>query len=64
MSKTNFDKIKEMSIEELAEFLHNIHDYFEDGEPLLSLCLGEDDDIVVGDNFADIKEWLEREVEE
>lgn len=64
MSRTNFQRIKDMGIEEMAEFLHNIHDYFENGESLLSLCVGENDDIVIGDNYGDIKEWLEREVEE
>lgn len=61
---TNADKIRSMADDELAEFLHNIHDYFEEGEPLLSLSIGNGDDIVIGDSYGDIKEWLEREVEE
>lgn len=58
-SKTNADKIRNMTNEELAEFLLNIWTGLEDGEPILSFCLGENC-IEIGGNYGDIKEWLER----
>ena len=64
MSKTNVDRIREMSIEELAEFFHNTYSYVRNGNFVLSLCLGDNNDIEIGDNFKEIKEWLESEAEE
>lgn len=58
---TNADRIRNMTNEELAEFIHNICTDFEDGEPILTLCLGENCDIEISDSYGDIKEWLEGE---
>lgn len=58
-SENNADRIRNMTNEELAEFLLNICTYCEDGEPVLSLCIGENCDIEIGGNYGDIKEWLE-----
>ena len=55
---TNFDRIKAMSVEKLAEFICGIYDEDEDNAKFINgitiPCYNEDD----------IKEWLEREVEE
>lgn len=40
--KTNADKIRNFSDEELADFLHNIGSYVEDGEPLIDIFVGEE----------------------
>lgn len=61
--RTNGDAIRAMDNEELTEFLHNIYSYMENGKPVLTLCLGENCDIEIGDNYGDIKEWLESEVD-
>ena len=58
---SNADRIRNMTNEELAEFIHNICTDFEDGEPILTLCLGENCDIEISDSYGDIKEWLESE---
>lgn len=60
--RTNACRIKNMTNEELAEFLNNICTDFENEEPILSVCLGEDCDIQIGDNYGDIKKWLESEI--
>ena len=63
---TNFEKIKSMSIEEMAEFLQNIEkcDDRASREPIISIFyIGEEDGICVKNDFTYINEWLEREVE-
>lgn len=60
---TNADRIRTMKNAELAEFLHNIYSYLENGEPVLTLCLGDKCDIEINDNYGYIKEWLESEVD-
>lgn len=60
---TNFEKIKSMSIEEMAEFLHSIDSNF-DGEELIFSCFFRDKhDIEMHDSYGDIKKWLGSEVE-
>ena len=59
---TNFEKIKSMSIEEMADFLTNIDTDIEDVEPTFSCVIGNKE-IEVYDSYGDIKEWLESEVE-
>ena len=61
--KTNADRIRNMSDEELADFLHNIGSYVEDGEPLIDIFVGEEK-TTISDNFGSIKEWLQSEVKE
>lgn len=56
MSRTNFDKIKDMGVEEMAEFLLKVNNYMDYGCKFGS-SKGRD----CKDCF---KEWLEREVEE
>lgn len=61
---TNFEKIKSMGVEEMADFLHSIESNFnEDEEELIFSCsLRNNDDIEMHDSYGDIKEWLESEV--
>lgn len=61
--QTNADRIRNMSDEELADFLHNIGSYVEDGEPLIDIFVGEEK-TTISDNFGSIKEWLQAEVKE
>lgn len=56
--RTNAEKIKGMSVEELAEFLNNVNIYMNGEDPMLS-CLIEDKRVSMGWNYEDIEEWLE-----
>ena len=56
--KTNFERINGMSVDELAEFICCIYDTEEDNAKFI------DGTIIPCYNEYDIKEWLEREVEE
>lgn len=58
---TNFEKIKSMSIEEMADFLCNIDTDIHEEELIFSCCLGDNNDIEIRDTYGDIKEWLESE---
>lgn len=55
---TNYDRIKNMSVEEMADFLCGVYDDEEDGAKFICgiviPCYNEDD----------IKQWLETEVQE
>ena len=53
---TNFDRIKNMSVEELAEFICGIYDMEEDNAKFINGT------IIPGYNEQDIREWLERGV--
>ena len=61
-SKTQADKIRSMSDEELADMLHNIGSYVENGEPLIDIYIGEDKSTVY-DSFGFILDWLQSEAE-
>lgn len=56
--KTNADRIRSMSDEELAELLHSISPYVEDGEPLIDIYIGENVS-KLDDSHRDILEWLQ-----
>ena len=58
---TNFDRIKAMSVEEMAEFICSIYD--DNGEPYTADKNIEGDTIPDYDEYK-IKEWLESEVSE
>ena len=60
---TNADRIRNMTDEELADMLHNIGSYAEDGEPLIDIFVGEEK-TTISDDFGSIKEWLQAEVKE
>ena len=55
---TNFDRIKNMSVEEMATFICGIYDNDEDLGKFINGTL------IPAYNENDIKEWLEREVED
>lgn len=59
---TNSDRIRNMSDEELAELLHSISPYVEDGEPLIDIYIGENVS-KLDDSHRDILEWLQSEAE-
>ena len=61
---TNLEKIKSMDVDEMANFLQYIEKYDdrESWEPMAIFYIGEEG-ICVENDFAYIKEWLEREVE-
>lgn len=61
--KTNADRIRAMSDEELADMLHNIGSYVENGEPKIDIYIGENES-TVDDSFGFILAWLQSEVEE
>lgn len=57
--KTNFDRIKAMSLEEMACWIHGIDHYVDDSETMVNL--GNE---TLDDNLSDIMDWLQQEVEE
>lgn len=64
--KTNADRIRNMTDEELAEWLHNICQ-FENSEhfPMISIYnLDTKCEEEIGDNYKDLIEWLQAEVKE
>lgn len=66
---TNADRIRNMTNEELAEWLHNITQFYKDDdveqlEPMVSIYdLDKELDIIVRDSYGDLLEWLQKEVE-
>ena len=60
---TNADRIRNMSDADLADMLHNIGSYVEDGEPLIDIFVGEEK-TTMSDDFGSIIEWLQAEVKE
>lgn len=60
---TKADKIRSMSDEELAEWLHNITQFEEDVEPMISIYnLDTEKDETLHDSYGDLLEWLQKEV--
>lgn len=64
--QTNADRIRSMSDEELAEWIHNIsQDYDEEQEPTVSIYnLDTKKDMELHDSYGDLLNWLQSEVEE
>lgn len=58
--KTNADRIRNMSDEELGDFLQSVSSGAGNGSPFISLCV---DDNEMTMNFSDIYEWLQSEAE-
>ena len=58
--KTNADRIRAMSDEELAEWLHNITQFDgDDGELMISIYnLDSEKDEDIRDSYGDLLEWL------
>ena len=59
---SNADRIRSMSDEELADMLHNIGSYVENGEPFIDIYIGEKKS-TIDDSFGFILEWLQSEAE-
>lgn len=63
--KTNADRIRNFSDEELAEWLHNISHDNEAEEPNVCIYdLDEEEEIVLYDSYGDLLQWLQAEVKE
>lgn len=60
--QTNANRIRNMSDEELAELLHSISPYVEDGEPIIGIYIGENVS-KLDDSHRDILEQLQSEAE-
>ena len=65
-AKTNADRIRNMTDEELAEWLHNIsQDYDDEQEPIVSIySLDAEKEEFIHDSYGDLLKWLQSEVEE
>lgn len=63
--QTNADRIRNMSDEELAEWIHNISHDNEAEEPNVCIYdLDKEEEIVLYDSYGDLLEWLQAEVKE
>lgn len=63
--QTNADRIRNMSDEELAEWIHNISHDNEAEEPNVCIYdLDQEKEIVLYDSYGDLLEWLQAEVKE
>ena len=63
-SKTNADRIRNMSDEELAEWITNICDFEKDEEPYKSIYnLDTEKEEKIHDSYGDLLKWLQSEAE-
>lgn len=62
--KTNADRIRSMTDEELAEWMHNITQFDDSGQgPMVCIYdLDRKEDIEMPDSYGDLLEWLQKEV--
>lgn len=58
--KSNADRIRNMSDEELVDLLQSVSSGVGNGNPFISLCV-DDNEITM--DFSDIYEWLQSEAE-
>ena len=62
--QTNADKIRNMSDEELADWLHNMCDFEKDEEPYKSINnLDTEKEEEIHDSYGDLLNWLQSEAE-
>lgn len=62
--KTNADRVRNMSDEELAEWLTNMCDIERHGEPFKSIYnLGTEQEEEIHDSYGDLLNWLQSEAE-
>lgn len=62
--KTNADRIRNMSDEELADWLHNMCDFEKDEEPYKSIYnLDTEKEEEIHDSYGDLLNWLQSEAE-
>ena len=60
---TNADRIRNMSDEELAEWIHNMCDFEKDEEPYKSIYnLDTEQEEEIHDSYGDLLKWLQSEV--
>ena len=66
IKQTNADRIRSMTNEKLAEWIHNITQYYdEEQEPTVSIYdLDTKKDTELHDSYGDLLKWLQSEVEE
>lgn len=61
---TNADRIRNMSDEELADWLHNMCDFEKDEEPYKSIYnLDTEQEEEIHDSYGDFIDWLQSEAE-
>ena len=61
---TNADRIRNMSDEELAEWIHNMCDFEKDEEPYKSIYnLDTEKEEKIHDSYGDLLKWLQSEAE-
>lgn len=62
--ETNADRIRNMSDEELADWLHNMCDFEKDEEPYKSIYnLDTEKEEEIHDSYGDLLKWLKSEAE-
>lgn len=61
---TNYERIKNMSVEEMAEFIHEISMADQNGLPYCSIDIAYERDCTCDDCVQHTAEWLNSEVEE
>lgn len=62
--QTNADKIRNMSDEELAEWIHNMCDFEKNEEPYKSIYnLDTEQEDEIRDSYGDLLNWLQSEAE-
>lgn len=62
--QTNADRIRNMSDEELADWLHNMCDFEKDEEPYKSIYnLDTEQEDEIRDSYGDLLNWLQSEAE-
>ena len=62
--QTNADRIRNMSDDELAEWLHNMCDFEKDEEPHKSIYnLDTEKEEEIHDSYGDLLKWLQSEAE-
>ena len=63
--QTNADRIRNMSDDELAEWLHNMCDFEKDEEPYKSIYnLDTEKEEEIKDSYGDLLKWLQSEAEQ
>ena len=62
--ETNADRIRNMSDEELAEWIHNMCEFKKDEEPYRSIYnLDTEQEEEIHDSYGDLLKWLQSEAE-
>lgn len=63
--QTNADRIRDMSDEELAEWIHNMCEFEKDEEPYRSIYnLYTEKEEEIHDSYGDLLKWLQSEAEQ